>query len=286
VAGWEVALGENGLPLFLPPKMAYLWRRGLCACERAAEAAKNATLDAARAQRAEAALIARKRRLVETSGLSRELLAHCFENFEPVNASTRAALYICQHWAEQYNETVGTGLMLAGLPSGGGNSHYSGAGNGKTTLVCAILNYLREEKQVDGQFWEITAFYQALFEEFGLPEKERRVVRRCQEVPVLALDDLGRYRSENAWVGRQLFSVINHRVNAGLPILVTTNFRDNQIEEQLGPDGPPIVSRLTAVCQPVRIDAPDQRRSGGRKGNRCQFISVPADLRRLQESDI
>ena len=50
----------------------------------------------------------------------------------------------------------------------------------------------------------------------------RAASSRCATRPVLILDDLG---TQNAtpWAQEKLFQIINHRYNAQLPTIVTTN---------------------------------------------------------------
>jgi DNA replication protein DnaC len=73
----------------------------------------------------------------------------------------------------------------------------------------------------------------------------------------LILDDFGS-QSNTAWADEKLFQILNHRYNANLPTVITTNYELEEIE-------PRIRSRLldTEICRIVNILAPDFRQSRG-----------------------
>src|SRR5262249_3952865 len=54
-------------------------------------------------------------------------------------------------------------------------------------------------------------------------------VRTC---PLLILDDL-RTQSSTPWAQEKLFQILNHRYNARLPTVVTTNHRLEELDERL-----------------------------------------------------
>lgn len=77
-----------------------------------------------------------------------------------------------------------------------------------------------------------------------------------REIPLLILDDLGT-QSATPWAQEKLYQLINHRYNAQLPTVFTTNCRLEDLE-------PRIRSRMTEadLSRIVPIRAPDYRSSG------------------------
>ncbi|HOG46362.1 MAG TPA: ATP-binding protein, partial [Anaerolineae bacterium] len=77
-----------------------------------------------------------------------------------------------------------------------------------------------------------------------------------RNVPLLILDDLGT-QSTTPWAQEKLFQLLNHRYNALLPTVITTNRELEEIDPRLR-------SRLadTELCQVLTILAPDFRQAG------------------------
>ncbi len=59
-----------------------------------------------------------------------------------------------------------------------------------------------------------------------------QLFEQVRNAPVLILDDLGT-QSSTAWAQEKLFQVINHRFNARLPTVITTNVSLNKFDERL-----------------------------------------------------
>jgi DNA replication protein DnaC len=53
-----------------------------------------------------------------------------------------------------------------------------------------------------------------------------------RNVPLLVLDDLG-MQSETSWAREKMFQVLNHRLNAELPTVITTNLSIDDLDERL-----------------------------------------------------
>jgi DNA replication protein DnaC len=71
-----------------------------------------------------------------------------------------------------------------------------------------------------------------------------RLFERLTAVDLLHVDDLGAEKSSE-WVLEQLYSLINERYEAQRSILVTTNLKQGELEEQIGAR---TVSRLVEMC--------------------------------------
>jgi len=80
-----------------------------------------------------------------------------------------------------------------------------------------------------------------------------------RNVSLLILDDLGA-QSTTPWAQEKLFQLLNHRYNAQLPTVITTNRELEEIDARLR-------SRLadTDLCQVVTILAPDFRQAGAQR---------------------
>jgi DNA replication protein DnaC len=130
-------------------------------------------------------------------------------------------------------------------------------GCGKTHLAAAIANECLSRGQ-PVLFVNVPDLLDHLRSTYG-PSSEVSFDERFEEVrdaPVIILDDLG---TQNAtpWAQEKLYQILNHRYNAQLPTVVTTNQDLEDIEPRLR-------SRLLHVdfVAQVRILAPDFRGAG------------------------
>ena len=132
-----------------------------------------------------------------------------------------------------------------------------GYGCGKTHLAAAIANYQLEQGR---RMLFVTApdLLDHLRSSFGLsPYDDESYSSRFEEVrdvPLLILDDLG-IESPTPWAMEKLYQIVNHRYNARMPTVITTNHTLDELEMRLR-------SRLSdlAVSEQVTITAPDYRR--------------------------
>ncbi len=155
------------------------------------------------------------------------LTAKSFDNFIPEGRDTRVpglreAFEICRAWAEAPGHYDPAWLVLSG-PSGCGKTHLAAAianrqielGNEAFfTVVPDLLDHLRATFGPDS---DVT--YDELFE-------------AVRNVPLLVLDDLGT-QSETSWAREKMFQVLNHRFNAELPTVITTNYDVRELDERL-----------------------------------------------------
>jgi len=151
------------------------------------------------------------------------------------------------------------GLMLIGP-----------AGRGKTGLMTAALmelcrayaaerDYMLEPRQVGAMVVST-----ALFDRLRDWDEADRTMLHLQNVPYLAIDDLGTERITE-WGADRMFELINARYADERPILVTSNLDADQIAARIDsvamPSGERIVSRLTQMCRAIAFPAaaPDWR---------------------------
>ncbi len=113
-----------------------------------------------------------------------------------------------------------------------------GTGRGKTRLAAAIGNYCREAG-TPVMFVVVPDLLDRLRSSYNPqnPKAFDEIFEQVRNAPLLLLDDLGS-QSGTAWADEKLFQLINHRYNASLPTVITTNLTVNNIDARLA-------SRLT-----------------------------------------
>lgn len=170
-----------------------------------------------------------------------------------------------------FDEGDNQGLVLMG-----------GFGLGKTHLVCGLLAYLTLQRGIACRFVDYYSLLSRIRATFDRtpdrqPETEQSLIDPLVEVPVLAIDDLGKGQGSN-WELTILDQIVTRRYNARRIIIATTNYlleRDlehaqpqrrnrragESLEERIGDR---LVSRLHASCDMLVLDGPDYRIVGPR----------------------
>jgi DNA replication protein DnaC len=133
---------------------------------------------------------------------------------------------------EQYKRCVDDARSFADAPDGW--LVLSGvSGCGKTHIAAAIVNRMLERGEpalfvvVPDLLDHLRAAYQP-----GADVGYDELFERVRNAPMLVLDDLGT-QAPTPWAQEKLFQLINHRFNARLPTVVTTNMAPDQIDERL-----------------------------------------------------
>lgn len=120
-------------------------------------------------------------------------------------------------------------------------------GSGKTFLACCIANALLEEG-VEVLFLVVPDYLDRIRATYDLQRPEYTEIDltdAAKSAPVLILDDLGAHHYTE-WARQKIYSLINHRLNFGLPVVVTTNISLEDLEEYLGER---TTSRLFEMCR-------------------------------------
>lgn len=111
-------------------------------------------------------------------------------------------------------------------------------GRGKTRLAAAAGNYCREAGR-QAMFVVVPDLLDRLRAAYNPanPRAFDEMFDQVRNVPLLILDDLGS-QSGTAWADEKLFQLLNHRYNACLPTVITTNLTVRDLDGRLA-------SRLT-----------------------------------------
>jgi len=125
-------------------------------------------------------------------------------------------------------------------------------GCGKTHLACAIAN------------WFIGAGLLTVFlPTVRIPRNDQEAILNLADpsaTPVLILDDLGAEKATERLL-ECLYTIVDGRLWAGAPTIVTTNLRPDNIRRYGtgGGHGDKLYSRLMQMCECVPVDGPDRR---------------------------
>ena len=141
----------------------------------------------------------------------------------------------CRSYAENFKPGESTrGILLRG-----------DVGRGKTYLAAAICNALLE-RGIMSYFLIVPEFLDEIRASYGSSGEfsEMKLMNKAMQTPFLVLDDLGSHNF-SAWTIDKLFTLINYRVNHGLPFVITTNLTISELQSMLGER---IISRIAEAC--------------------------------------
>ncbi|MFU8805786.1 MAG: ATP-binding protein [Bradymonadaceae bacterium] len=160
------------------------------------------------------------------------------------------------------------------VPGDRGFLLHGNVGTGKTHLLAAVVRHLTLEKGITARFMEFSHLLSQLREGFDQGRGEAALLGPLVDVPVLAIDELGKGRN-NDWQLSVIDEIISKRYNRGLTTLCTTNylleqtspntdnpaFRRQLLAETLSERvGERIYSRLFEMADFLSIEAPDYRK--------------------------
>lgn len=184
---------------------------------------------------------------------ARELRRECFPEYRMAewtfandDRKNERVSNIMRNYADNF-ETMkknGKGVLL-----------YGKVGRGKSYIACCVGNALidrgiavlmtdfeRIEREANRKFGERQKYYDEL-----------------NKYPLLIIDDLGVERN-SSYMNSIVYTVIENRVKAGLPIIVTTNLTSEELKNPAEVENQRIYSRLLGSCIPIEVDGDDRRR--------------------------
>lgn len=165
---------------------------------------------------------ARIERLIRNSGIRRRFLNRTFENFK-VNAQNRQAYETAKAYADNFAEHLkdGSGINFEGT-----------YGTGKTHLAVAIaLDVMsRNYSAICKTSIDLLADIKAAFDSEEKTEEE--ITDMYKSVDLLIIDDLGK-EQVTEWSVSTLYSIINERYENLKPIIITTNYNEDDLIRRL-----------------------------------------------------
>jgi DNA replication protein DnaC len=131
-------------------------------------------------------------------------------------------------------------------------------GTGKTSLAMLVSRQILESGRAAAIYSlpKLLGRIRSTYDSEPGDESYADFFERLCEVDMLHLEDLGTEK-RTEWVLEQLYALINERYERQKSVMVTTNYDQAQLEEQLGDR---IVSRLVEICgDPLPLYGPDHR---------------------------
>jgi len=223
------------------------------------------------AKRCKCFLERKNQRLFDNAKIPRRYRDCIFKNFEEHNDSHRDALKIAKKFVKNY-PVQDIGLLFLGP-----------CGVGKTHLAAAIIHELIHKKGVPCFFCDFRDLIRNIQNTYkpdsSLTESE--VLEPVFQKNVLLLDELGAKRT-TAWVEEMVFYIINNRYNNKKLTIFTSNYPDNEEDEEdtrnsffkkggetlVDRIGVRLRSRIYEMCKIVEIAGDDYRRKIKQAGYR------------------
>lgn len=198
----------------------------------------------------EAERLARLQRYSSLGPLTRLTFANLIQEGRSANPRDRELFRSLVRDAQAFAEAPQGWLLVHG-PSGAGKTHVAAAianrciERGQAALFVVVPDLLDHLRAAYSPTSEVG--YDALIE-------------RVRNAPVLILDDLGTQHA-TPWAQEKLFQILNHRYNAQLPTVVTTNLSLERIDERLRTRlTDPAIARVyyvEAAARAVDLNLPD-----------------------------
>jgi DNA replication protein DnaC len=147
--------------------------------------------------------------------------------------------------------------LEARLNEGRGLWLFGDTGTGKTTLAMLISKAALEAGRSVAIYSlpKLLARIRRTYDSEPGRDSYLSFFERLTSVDLLHIDDLGAEKRSD-WVLEQLYALVNERYETQRSVLITTNLKHPELEEQIGPR---TVSRLSQICDEVEIHGEDRR---------------------------
>jgi DNA replication protein DnaC len=97
----------------------------------------------------------------------------------------------------------------------------------------------------------------------GMFEGKNEYIESLNSYPLLVLDDLGAERNTE-YMNEVVYTIINARYKAKLPLIVTTNLTTEQLKAPTDVTMARTYSRVLEMCFPIKVEGVDIRREKAR----------------------
>lgn len=204
------------------------------------------------------------------SGLCKREIDRTFSNFI-TNDSNREAKKIAYQYSSNFTKKILEENTLQS-PNVKSSLFIEGkVGRGKSHLASAICNQLIED-QVKVVFTTITSLLQRVRETFSSSSNseysfESEVIEKYVSCDLLVIDDFGKEKASE-WSVSKIFEIINRRYENYKPIVITSNYALDSIENRLIPANSSdnttaraIVDRLYEICYVIRLTGDSFRKN-------------------------
>lgn len=174
-----------------------------------------------------------------------------FSSYEVTGGNEEAV-----EWAKYVIENPSQGLMFYGVP-----------GCGKTHLAAIIAqeHIKRGRSVIFSDVPNLLDTLKATFDRNNDESGEKQanldtLMKDLIKVDVLVLDDIGTEKATE-WAMERLYIIVNDRYNAKRPIIATSNFNAEGLENKYQDiKGKRIVSRISEMCKAILIRGSDRRK--------------------------
>lgn len=154
----------------------------------------------------------------------------------------------CRKYANDFRKHLeaGRGLLL-----------YGSCGTGKTYAAEAIAN-----KVIDQNYPVLVTNFGKIAEAVGTCNFDERAAyySSLSKYPLLIIDDLGRER-ETEFMMEIIQRVIDERDRSGKPMIISTNFGNDDFKNPRTDAWARVFSRIFRTCYPIKFDGADNRKA-------------------------
>lgn len=180
-------------------------------------------------------------RMMREINVPGRFLSASFATFTPIEGMSRAVT-LARKLADTPNPVKG--LFL-----------YGSVGSGKTHLMAAIIRQRVENGCESSRmaFWPILDLMSYIKRKWSKREWDPQ--NRIKRMPLLFIDDLG-MEIVRDWTYQEFLSLVTYRYNEMLPMCITSNLTEAEFLDRYGNA---LFSRISEMCEPIKIEAPDYR---------------------------
>lgn len=166
--------------------------------------------------------------------------------FENADGSNEKIMRIAKSYADDFhhNYEKGIGLLLFG-DTGTGKSY---------TAACIANELLSHDRPV-----HMTHFERLINILWDLKRGRQEFLDNLNKFDLLVIDDLGAENTSD-YTSSIVFNVIETRLNAGLPMIITTNLTRAELLSTSDMRKKRIYSRLFECCIPLEVEGTDRRK--------------------------